>query len=785
MKKFHTTKGWLYCIELAQNKIKYPNAFKYGQHNSDDDIFGYIKRSTTNPHNLGYVFERDCKIHFTIKTKVTDIYLHDVLKYLGFINANVEIDAEGAKEWYYANPKVVKYIIKQIERGKTKNQIKIKKLQTYKPRPEQLDCIEQTVKMFTQDTQDKFTESVMLWFAKMRYGKTHTAYQVAEKMGFKKVLVITYKPQVHNSWKEDLEDHVAFQDWLFLSKDAETLTKSEIEKHKDGKIVAFLSYQALTDKDDVIKASKKFLCDVDWDLVIIDESHYGADTLKSTSIFSDDLIKSKHTLYLSGTPFKALAQKKFSEERIFSWTYTQEQAEKQKWFDDPTKNDADNPWAELASLSIFTHKMSNDLVKFAVNNETDEFSLNYFFKAEKIGNKYVFVNESAVNQWIDNICGINIPTLDYDDQIKKMNGTLKDTFIFGNGMFKLDHTLWYMNSVNSCLAMESLLNKHRIFKQYTIKSFTGESDKIKGGSESVGQAESLVNDNNQSIIITCGMLTTGTSIKQWTGCLFLSDVESPSQYFQTAFRVQTPYLVNKEILKKECYVFDFSPNRILRLLVSNSESLGEGETLQERIEDISKYMPIIAMDGNNMTSLNSNEIITHSFVGASPKELSKSLDACIIKNPDVSSNNMDILNTIIDVDLKKEPDDYAFDENGIIKKVKSKTTKGDPVEKDMTESQQKKLDEWRKNKVKTLNKRITLFIVNSTSNKNNLLELIEETSVKYPLMFKDFTGIDINQLQSLNNELINIDVFEGFIIKFKEMEKEQMGDDKMKYYVSN
>jgi len=454
-----------------------------------------------------------------------------------------------------------------------------------------------------------------LWNAKMRFGKTFTAYQLARRLGAKRVLVVTFKPAVADAWQTDLESHVDFDGWQYLSRTSDR-DPTQIDRHKP--VVYFGSFQDLLGRDDAgnIKPKNEWIHTINWDLVIFDEYHFGAwrdsaqelfegednvrdeikaqygttlsgrATTKSISIenFEEEFtelsgaeteflpITSRAYLYLSGTPFRALATGEFIEEQIFNWTYTDEQRARAEFV---AKHPGQpNPYAAMPQMRLLTYQMPDELLAIASAGEFDEFDLNTFFEAHGTGVMAQFKHKSDVQKWLDIIRGGYMPTA--ADYLK--TGT-RPPFPYSDVRLLpyLQHSFWFMPNVAASHAMANLLaEKHNTFwHDYTVIVAAGASAGI--GLDALPPVRKAIGSGLESktITLSCGKLTTGITVPQWSSILMLRNLKSPETYFQAAFRVQSPWSIQnpngdnpheEDILKPVCFVFDFAPTRALRQL---------------------------------------------------------------------------------------------------------------------------------------------------------------------------------------------------------------------------
>ncbi|WP_239739960.1 Eco57I restriction-modification methylase domain-containing protein [Mammaliicoccus sp. P-M59] len=491
----------------------------------------------------------------------------------------------------------------------------IEEKSTYKLRPEQNEAVIKTAQYIFENPGGEF-----LWNAKPRFGKTLTTYDLARKINAEKVLIVTNRPAIANSWFDDFEKFIAWQtNFAFISisdslKDRPVMNREEYKKYlyNDGekdRILSFISLQDLKgsiyfggnhDKLDWVK-------DLDWDLLVIDESHEGVDTFKTDIAF--EKIKRNFTLHLSGTPFKAMASGKFSENQIFNWTYENEQESKINW-DDIHVN---NPYEDMPKLNMFSYQMSemitdevNQGAKIEGKNIDYAFDLNEFFETNDVGR---FIHEEDIIKWLDSLT----QNEKYPFSTKKLRDELK-------------HTFWLLDRVASAKAMEKLLKSHPVFENYKIILAAGngrvDEDDQTVNYKSLDKVKKAISENDKTITLSVGQLTTGVTIPEWTAVMMLSNIKSPSLYMQAAFRAQNPweYKLNNNVYKKEnAYVFDFAPDRTLVIYdefannLSNKTSSGRGTTSdrKDNIQKLLNFFPVIAEDREGkMVELDVNQVLT-------------------------------------------------------------------------------------------------------------------------------------------------------------------------------
>ncbi len=506
----------------------------------------------------------------------TDHEVHRYLRKKGFINPN--------GEWFKCSVQDVKAAVLALRNG-TENEEN--RCLNFRMRPEQAEAVNKTAAYFKSSRTENLDQTPhFLWNAKMRFGKTFATYQLAKKMGWTKVLVLTFKPAVQNAWEEDLKTHVNFDGWQFVARNG--MSYEEVDRKKP--MVCFGSFQDYLGKNTStggIKTKNEWVHTLHWDCIVFDEYHYGAWRENAKELFEaedtkeakfgkgegiEDLdeetipITTNAFLYLSGTPFKAIASGEFIEEQIYNWTYADEQKAKEEW------TSADNPYAALPRMVLLTYQLPDSIREIAIGGEFNEFDLNLFFSASGDGFMAMFVYESEVQKWLDLIRGNHLETT--VDNLKL--GAKKPPMPFSDSrlLSVLTHTFWFLPTVAACHAMKNLMGQrqNKFYHDYGIVVAAGTSAGI--GVEALPPVLAAMDNplKTKTITLSCGKLTTGVSVKPWSGILMLRNSSSPETYFQAAFRVQTPWVVRnsdgispnqEEIIKDECYVFDFAPNRAL------------------------------------------------------------------------------------------------------------------------------------------------------------------------------------------------------------------------------
>jgi hypothetical protein len=690
--------------------------------------------------------------------------------------------------------------------------------ETFAMRAEQRAAVEKTHAYFHSIwKEDMHGVPRFLWNAKMRFGKTFTAYQLAKKLGAKRVLVVTFKPAVEDAWQTDLESHVDFDGWQYQSRNSDS---DPTKVPKKTPLVYFGSFQDLLGRDYAgnIKARNEWLHAVKWDLVVFDEYHFGAwrDTAKelfegeeeavarkeakleyaaALEGVNEDLgelstketeflpITTKAYLYLSGTPFKALSTGEFIEEQIFNWTYTDEQRAKEAF---ATKNPGQwNPYGALPQMRLLTYQMPDELVAVASAGEFDEFDLNAFFEASGAGTKAQFKHNSDVQKWLDIIRGGYAPKA-----VEHLKTGTRPPFPYSDVRLLpyLQHSFWFLPDVAACHAMANLLaEKHNIFwRDYDVIVAAGALAGI--GLQALPPVREAIGSgfDTKTITLSCGKLTTGVTVPQWSSILMLRNLKSPETYFQAAFRVQSPWSIKnpngdnpneEEILKPVCYVFDFAPTRALRQLSEYGIGLSPGESNPENaVRDLVSFLPVLAYDGANMTQIDAGGILDIAMAGTSATLLARKWESALLVNVDNDTlrrilDNPEALAAVERIEGWRALGDNII-ETIINKSEKVKALKNKAKDKDLSAKEQKQLtDEEKefKSKRKLVQEklikfatRIPAFMYLTDFRENTLQDVITKIE---PDLFQTVTGLTVKdfhllvRLKVFNTEQMNQAVF--------------------------
>ena len=720
-----------------------------------------------------------------------------------------------ALEWMRCTVKDVKAVLIALRTGQ---QIAGTRDQNFPMRPEQRAAVEKTHAYFHSIwKEDMHAVPRFLWNAKMRFGKTFTTYQLARKLGANRVLVLTFKPVVEDAWQTDLECHVDFGGWQYQSRSSGSdPTKVSAKKP----LVYFGSFQDLLGRDDAgnIKAKNEWLHKVKWDLVVFDEYHFGAWRETAKELFegeeeavakceakleyaagledvNEDLailseketeflpITTKAYLYLSGTPFKALATGEFIEEQLFNWTYTDEQRAKEEF---TQKNPGKwNPYGALPQMRLLTYQMPDELVAIASAGEFDEFDLNAFFEATGIGILAQFKHKSDVQKWLDIIRGGYAPMA--TEYLK--TGT-RPPFPYSDVRLLpyLQHSFWYLPNVAACHAMANLLaeKQNGFWHNYDPIVAAGATAGI--GLDALPPVRQALNSgfDTKTITLSCGKLTTGVTVPQWSSILMLRNLKSPETYFQAAFRVQSPWSIKnpngddpneEEILKPVCFVFDFAPTRALRQLSEYGIGLSPGEPNPENaVKDLVSFLPVLAYDGANMTQIDAGGILDIAMAGTSATLLARKWESALLVNVDNDTlrrilDNPEAMAAVERIEGWRSLGDNILEtiinKSEVVKDLKNKAKGKDlsAKEKNQLTQEEKEFKSKRKLVQEKLIKfatRIPAFMYLTDYRENTLQDVITKIE---PVLFETVTGLTVNdfhllvRLKVFNTEQMNQAVF--------------------------
>lgn len=721
-------------------------------------------------------------------------------------------------EWFRCDRATVERAIASIIQGE---ESMTERINDFQMRPEQEKAVDKTSEYFRRFYEDPANYGLIphfLWNAKMRFGKTFTTYQLALRMGWRKILILTFKPAVKTAWREDLLTHKDFEGWQFCEKQ----DSREFNKVNENEPFAcFASFQDVLGKNAAggIKATNEWIQSVDWDCIVLDEYHYGAwgknaksyydkkdpayiSAAERESILSEDAesrkevearelydeglmpLRTKAYLYLSGTPFRAISSGEFIEEQIYNWTYSDEQQAKEAW-----SSDKPNPYAQLPKMVMLTYQLPDSIREIAEQGEFDEFDLNEFFSAKD--DKFVY--EDYVQKWLDLIRGAykeNIVT-ELKLGAEKPPMPYSDTRLLSY----LQHTYWFLPSVAACRAMAGMLRKpvNGFFSDYKVVVAAGNEAGM--GASAVIPVYNAMADpqKTKTITLSCGKLSTGVTIKPWTGILMLRNSSSPETYFQAAFRVQSPWTTRDEsgkevILKPLCYVFDFAPNRALKQIQEYSCNLNvEEPNPEKKVAEFIRFLPILAYDGSTMTEINAAGVLDMAMRGTTATLLARRWESALLVNVDNATlqrllNNPEAMAALMRIEgfrsLNADIETIINKSEHVrnVKKSQSNDSLSPETKKQLSEEEKEyksRRKEIQNNLIKFAT-RIPVFMYLTDYREYCLKDVIQQLE---PELFRKVTGLtlkDFSLLVSLN--VFNSELMNDAVYKFKRYE-----DDSLEY----
>jgi hypothetical protein len=540
--------------------------------------------------------------------------------------------------------------------------------------------------------------------------------------------------------------------------------------------------------------------------VILDEYHYGAWRENAKELFEaedrnevefgegrgiedfdEDVIPitTGAYLYLSGTPFRAIASGEFIEEQIYNWTYSDEQRAKQNW------EGSDNPYEALPRMVLLTYQLPDAIREIAMQGEFNEFDLNIFFAAEGFGNAARFTYEEEVQKWLHLIRGAFLPTS--IDNLRL--GAQRPPLPFSDGRLLnvLSHTFWFLPSVASCHAMRNLLSKkqNQFYHDYQVIVAAGSVAGI--GVEALQPVQDAMDDplKTKTITLSCGKLTTGVTVRPWTGIFMLRNSSSPETYFQAAFRVQSPWTVRnpdgqspneEQIIKEECYVFDFAPDRALRQIADYSCRLNVNDANPEKkVEDFISFLPVLAYDGSSMKQIDAAGILDMAMSGTTATLLARRWESALLVNVDNDTlrrlmSNRKAMDALMRIEaFRNLNQDIAtiINKSEAVKKIRKEAN-----DRALSATKQKELTEDER-KYKSLRKeiqeklikfatRVPIFMYLTDYRERSLRDVITKLE---PGLFKKVTGLTVKDFESLVSlGIFNSALMNDAVYKFKRYE---------------
>ena len=593
---------------------------------TERDVDQRIKEQTQTADIKAKKEWQDLAIFSDGKTRFTDKEFHSYLAKNDIKRKDPQPDEEGCPEWFYISGDESYVLFGKFRRDM--GVLETLGVIPYVLRKEQKQAVKQTKDYFLDDSH----KAEFLWNAKPRFGKTLSTYDLCKSLpDIHKILIVTNRPAIANSWYDDYVKFMGTESGYYFVSNVDGLKDKKYVLSRDKYLDLIsqpnhkgcIEFVSLQDLKGSIYFGGMFdklreVADLEWDVLVIDEAHEGVDTYKTDVAF--DHIKRRYTLHLSGTPFKALANDKFPSKAIYNWTYADEQKAKHEW---DASNEEENPYANLPQLNLFTYKMSDiirDKVEQGVDfdndgqNEAFCWDLNEFFDTNASGE---FIHDDSVDKFLDAL-------------------TIQEKFPFSTEDLRkeLKHTLWLLKYVSSAKALAKKLQSHEVFKDYKIVLAAGDGkiDNEGNSSDDVSFDKNLKNsydkvvdaikNNDKTITISVGQLTTGITIPEWTAVMMLSNVKSPALYMQSAFRAQNPCLFKnggESYRKKNSYVFDFDPARTLTiveefandLLTDTVNGRGDTDTRKQHVRELLNFFPVYGEDDEGeMIELDAEKVLS-------------------------------------------------------------------------------------------------------------------------------------------------------------------------------
>ena len=544
-------------------------------------------------------------IHGGMLTTFNDKAVHEVLLRSGIKRHDFSHKNQG-REWFECSVDTALAAIKAVKEGRFS--IRANEITPIDDeiefRPEQKEAIEKTVRKFQSGGK------TMLWNAKMRFGKTLSALQVVKECRYHRTMILTHRPVVDKGWFEDFHKiFKLFDGYTYGSREMGEpfdVLEKVAKKNPSQHYVYFASMQDLRGAQ---LAGGKFdknsaIFKAEYDMLIIDEAHEGTQTELGQNVIKLLTKANTHVLNLSGTPFNLLED--YSEDEIYTWDYVMEQRAKAEWdinhFGDP------NPYAGLPRLNIFTFDLGKALAGFE-DIEDSAFNFKEFFRTwtgdierdhreMPEGSLGKFIHEDHVRSFLDLI-------IKYDPESNYPYSTVE----FRNAF---RHTLWMVPGVKEARALSALLKEHAIFGQFDIVNVAGDGDEEVENDDALKLVEKAMGDNpedTRTITLSCGKLTTGVTVRPWSAVMMLSGSHNTDAkaYMQTIFRVQSPYTTNDGRRKENCYVFDFAPDRTLKVLADTAKVSTKATASQNdrvKLGEFLNFCPVIGYNGTKMATYN-------------------------------------------------------------------------------------------------------------------------------------------------------------------------------------
>lgn len=639
---------------------------------------------------------------------VSDHTIHAELEKMGKLRVRMDKD----REWFECTVDDVSCAINNIILG-------ISRPNSYSMRQEQKDCHDLIVEHF-QRGGEKF-----LMNAKMRFGKTFTSYKCIKTLEYKRVLVITYKPAVDATWREDLETHVDFEGWKYYSAKEDFNSNNPIKLTGTNPVeILFTSFQDFNDFDKPKWAIAK---DYHYDLVIIDEMHYGSKTERAQESLRQ--LNYDHILYVSGTPLKALMSGEFLEEEIYTWGYADEQAKRR---DEENSGWKTEIYRWLPVMKFHTFEVSEEAKRLTSAYTEDEgFTMTKMFGSD---NGERFIDESAVKLFLDQVFGIGV---------RKDKSPVRTHAV--------DHMLFVMPpNINSATAMSKML-ENRVGEDYKIINVAGDNVK------KLEDVKALIRRNQKTITVTCGRFNTGVTVPEWDMVMMLDDTRAPETYFQTIFRCQSP---DRRRGKELCSVVDFNPQRCLEMTYEFADITAKpGQSTQQSLREYLEFAPVLDHSGNCPVEITVDHVLS---LMAKTGGYAERFGSTVMLNMGLIDDYADKFYSIIQETSAKVSLDISDNE---LEKGRNYVSNSQHKSKQEVDEEEKRIRELRQ-KVITVMRRIPTYLFLEEAKIDNVADIIYTNNAE---LFNDTIGITLESFNELCHGFIRTERLDRAIMAFNQI----------------
>ena len=682
----------------------YRGWLKVGQtHQESAEIRVSQQDGTSNPEPL------EIEKTWEVPDWVSDNTIHAELTKMG----KLEVRLDKSREWYACTVDDVSTAINNIVLG-------VSRPNSYPMREEQQECHNKAVAHY-QAGGDKF-----LMNAKMRFGKTFTSYQIMKSLDVKLVLVITYKPAVDAGWREDLNTHVDFEGWNYYSAKDDFSSTNPIEIRGDGKVdVLFASFQ---DFNDFEKAKWAIAKNYHYDMIVIDEMHYGSKTERAQESLAQ--LTYDRTLYVSGTPLKALMSGEFLDEEIYTWGYADEQ---RKRLAEKSSGWETELYRWLPEMKFHTFEVTEEAKKLVSAYSEDEgFTMTKMFGSED-GEK--FIDESAVKLFLDQVFGIGV---------RKDQSPIRTHAV--------DHMLFVLPpNVNSATAMSKLLEQ-RVGDDYKIINVAGDNTK------KLDDVKALIVRNQKTMTVTCGRFNTGVTVPEWDMVMMLDDTRAPETYFQTIFRCQSP---DKKRGKELCSVVDFNPQRCLEMIYEFADITAKpNESTQEAVRSFLEFAPVLDHSGNKTLEIDVNQVLN--MMAETGGYAARFGSSVMLNWGSLDSVANTFFGIRADASTKNKS---SISDNGL-EKGKNYDSTGRPKTKAEIDEEEKSEKELRQ-KVITMMRRIPTYLFLEESKIDNVDDIFDTNNQE---LFEETIGITVESFKELCKGFIKTERLDRAIMAYNQIE---------------